>query len=182
MVDLDQFVEDCKAALKTRDPAGAVEGLVESAIADPEGLDAAFKAKIKGPTLVDHIIYRDEELTVLQVKSAPGLRSPVHNHCMWAVIGVYNGVEENRFFTDTGSSLEQTGERVLKVGDICRLSADDIHAIHNPLPTVSTAIHVYGGDLVAREGRSLWNPRTNAHEDYEISRLQAYVKELSGQA
>jgi predicted metal-dependent enzyme (double-stranded beta helix superfamily) len=182
MVDLDKFVEDCRAALKTRNPAAVVEGLVKDVIADPQGLDAAFKARVKGKSLVDRIIYRDKQLSVVQVATEPGLRSPVHNHCMWAVIGVYEGQEHNRFFSDADDAPEQIGERLLQRGDICVLSADDIHAIHNPLQTVSSAIHVYGGDLVAREGRSMWNPRTDAREDYEIGRLSSYVKELSSMA
>jgi len=186
MVDLDEFVEDCKAALKTRNPAAVVEGLVRDAIADPEALDAAFKARVTGPTLQDRIVFGDEQLSVVQVETTPGLRSPVHNHCMWAVIGVYDGEEHNRFFSDAadngnGAPVE-IGDRLLKQGDICVLSADDIHAIHNPLPTVSSAIHVYGGNLINREGRSVWNPKTNQREDYEINRLQAYTKELSGLA
>jgi predicted metal-dependent enzyme (double-stranded beta helix superfamily) len=179
MVDLDKFVADCKVALTTSNPPAQVENLVAAAIADPVGLEAAFKERVKGPTLQDRIIYRDEQLTVAQIATAPGLRSPVHNHCMWAVIGVYDGEEHNRFFSDAGPEPQQVGEQLLKAGDVCMLSADDIHAIANPLPTKSSAIHVYGGDLVTREGRSVWNPRSNEREDYEINRLQAYTKELS---
>lgn len=182
MVDLDRFVADCRAALRSRDPAGAVEVLVKDAIADPAGLDAAFARRVRGPSLQDRMIYNDEELTVVQIATPPGLRSPIHNHCMWAVIGVYDGQEHNRFFSDAGGKPEPVAERLLRAGDICRLSADDIHAIHNPLPTRSSAIHVYGGNLVNREGRSLWNPKTLAREDYEIDRLQTYVRELSGLA
>lgn len=186
MVDLDKFVQDCKAALETRNPAARVEELVRQVIADPEGLEAAFAAKVKGPSLEDRIVYRDDQLSVVQIATTPGLRSPVHNHCMWAVIGVYDGEEQNWFYSDAADNgngaPEQIGERLLKRGDICVLSADDIHAIHNPLSTKSSAIHVYGGDLVNREGRSVWNPHTNAREDYEINRLQAYSKELSGLA
>ncbi len=186
MVDLDKFVADCKAALKDRNPATVVEGLVRDAIADPEGLDAAFAAKVTGPTLEDRIIYRDDQLSVVQIATPPGLRSPIHNHCMWAVIGVYDGEEQNWFYSDAADNgngaPEQIGERLLKTRDTCLLSADDIHAIHNPLPRKLSAIHVYGGDLVTREGRSMWNPYTNAREDYGFQQLGAYTKELSGLA
>ena len=91
MVDLDKFVADCRAALKTRDPAGEVEKLVQEVIADPAALDTAFAARVKGPTLQDRMICNDEALTVAQIAAPPGLRSPIHNHCMWAGIGVYDG-------------------------------------------------------------------------------------------
>lgn len=87
MVDLDKFVADCREALKTRDPASVVEKLVQDVIADPAALDAAFAARITGTSLQDRMICNDEELTVAQIAAPPGLRSPVHNHCMWAVIG-----------------------------------------------------------------------------------------------
>ena len=40
MVDLDEFVEKCKLALDSTDPASTVEASVLEAIADPERLRA----------------------------------------------------------------------------------------------------------------------------------------------
>ena len=59
------------------------------------------------------------------------------------------------------------------------LDAHTIHAISNPLDRKSYAIHVYGGDIVTREGRSIWNPHTQACEPYDINRLSEYVREMS---
>ena len=180
MADLDAFVANCKATLADDDPTPKVEALVREAIADPEGLHAAFGERITGKSLRDRIIYHDDELTVLQVATVPGLQSPVHNHNMWAVIGVYDGEEYNAFFKETADGLHQAGEKHLKEGDIAVLQAETIHAINNPIDRKSNAIHVYGGNLVNREGRSMWNPRTQEREDYEIGQLSEYTKELSG--
>lgn len=180
MVDLDKFVADCKAALAEDDPTVAVESLVREVIAEPEALHAAFGERVTGKSLRDRIVFHDDSLTVLQIATVPGLQSPVHNHNMWAVIGVYEGEEYNAFFEETADGLQQTGERLLKKGDIAVLGPETIHAINNPIDRNSNAIHVYGGDLVAREGRSMWNPRTKAREDYEIGQLSEYTKELSG--
>ena len=68
---------------------------------------------------------------------------------------------------------------MLKHGDIAVLHPEAIHAIFNPLPTSSSAIHVYGGDLVNRPDRSMWNPQTIDREDYEITQLIKYVNEMS---
>ena len=76
--------------------------------------------------------------------------------------------------------MHQAGEKHLKEGDIAVLQAETIHAINNPIDRKSNAIHVYGGNLVNREGRSMWNPRTQEREDYEIGQLSEYTKELSG--
>ena len=180
MIDLDSFVEDCKAALATDDPTVAVEGLVRNAIADPEGLHEAFTQRITGKSLRDRIVFHDDDLTVLQVATVPGLQSPVHNHNMWAVIGVYDGEEYNAFFEETDGAIKQAGEKHLKAGDVAVLRPDTIHAINNPIERKSNAIHVYGGNLVSREGRSMWNPRSLEREDYDIGQLSEYTKELSG--
>lgn len=180
MVDLDEFVANCKDALSEDDPTGRIEALVREAIADPSGLHAAFGERVTGKSLRDRIVYRDDELTVVQIATVPGLQSPVHNHNMWAVIGVYEGEEYNAFFEESAEGLQQSGERLLKEGDIAVLQPETIHAINNPIEQKSNAIHVYGGDLVTREGRSMWNPRTEEREDYEIGRLSEYTKELSG--
>ena len=122
----------------------------------------------------------DDKLTVLQVATVPGLRSPVHDHNMWAVIGVYEGEEHNTFFEETADGLRQVGEQHLKEGDIAVLPPETIHAIKNPTDRTSNAIHVYGGNLITRQGRNMWNPFTQIREAYEIGQLSEYTKELSG--
>ena len=183
MFDMSTFVEKCRAALSDAKPAQVIEGLIGEAIRDPEALRKAFQdaagTDATGPIT---FAFRDETLTVADVTAAPGLRSPVHNHNMWAVIGVYEGEEQNTFFRHQEGELKEMGQRLLRKGDIAVLGPEAIHAIANPLPTASSAIHVYGGDLVARAGRSMWNPNTMAREDYDIEQLSKYTRELSGVA
>lgn len=180
MFDLQQFVEECRLALAEPKPAKRVEALVRRAIAQPDAVRQAFaqarRAERQGPIT---FACRDAELTVADVTTPPGLRSPAHNHRMWAVIGVYEGQEHNRFYRYADGELREKGERLLEPGDVAVLGPRAVHAIENPLPSVSAAIHVYGGDLVERQGRSLWNPHTQEREDYDIARLVAYVAEIS---
>ena len=180
MFDLQQFVDECRAALADPKPVQRVEALVKEAISAPAPVRDAFaKAETverQGPVT---FAYRDATLTVADVTTSPGLRSPAHNHNMWAVIGVYDGHEHNRFYRYEDGELREEGERLLKEGDVAVLGPEAIHAIANPLPTDSSAIHVYGGDLVERPERSLWNPHTYNREDYEITQLMEYVKEMS---
>jgi predicted metal-dependent enzyme (double-stranded beta helix superfamily) len=180
MFDLKQFVTECKAALADPSPAEVVASLIKEAISDPAEIRESFAnaddAERHGPVI---FAYRDATLSVADVTTAPGMRSPAHNHEMWAVIGNYAGQEHNRFFQYEDGALEETGERLLREGDIAVLDADVIHAIANPLTTESSAIHVYGGDLVARPERSIWNPDTHNREDYDITQLMTYVREMS---
>ena len=180
MFDLQRFVEECQSALDDPKPALIIEALVREAISDPNAVRDAFakaeSAERQGPIT---FACRDTSLSVADVTTPPGLRSPAHNHKMWAVIGVYDGQEHNRFYRYEDGELHEKGERLLKEGDVAVLGPEVVHAIANPLPAVSGAIHVYGGDLVGRPDRSMWNPRTEERENYDITRLIAYVSEMS---
>lgn len=180
MFDLERFVGECRSALDEPKPARRVEALVREAIAEPDAVRAAFK----GSGNVERrgsitFAWRDASLSVADVTTPPGLRSPAHNHSMWAVIGVYDGQEHNRFFRYEDGELIEKGERLLEAGDVAVLGPAAVHAIANPLSATSSAIHVYGGDLVERSGRSLWNPHTGEREDYDITRLMTYVTRIS---
>ncbi len=178
MFNLNTFVAECQAALETPNPSAVVEALVREAVTDPDGLKAAFAATANAKSLSARALVRSETLTVLDVTNGVGLITPAHDHQMWAVIGVYDGEEQNVFYRADGNELEQIGERLLRTGDVTVLDEHTIHAISNPLQRKSYAIHVYGGDIVNRAGRSIWNPHTLEREPYDVDRLSAYVKEM----
>ncbi len=178
MFNLDTVVAQCQDALDTPNPSAVVETLVREAVTDPDGVKAAFAATANAKSLSDRALVRSETLTVLDVTNGVGLITPAHDHLMWAVIGVYDGEEQNVFYRAGESGLEQIGERLLCTGDVTVLDEHTIHAISNPLPRKSYAIHVYGGNIVNRPGRSIWNPHTQVRESYDVERLSAYVKEM----
>ncbi len=178
MFNLETFVSQCQAALEDSNPAALVESLVQDAITDPEGLRAAFAPTAQGTSIKDRSAFRSDILTVLDVANSPGLITPAHDHQMWAVIGVYDGEEQNVFYQTTEGGIKEVGSRLLKVGEVVVLPTDTIHAISNPLDRKSCAIHVYGGDIVNRPGRSIWHPVTQEREPYDIHQLSAYVKEM----
>ena len=180
MFDLEKFVRECQSALDDPKPSQRVEALVKKAISDPNAVKEAFaeakSVERHGPIT---FAWRDASLSVADVTTPPGLKSPAHNHKMWAVIGVYDGQEHNRFYRYENGALHHKGERMLEEGDVAVLGPEAVHAIANPLSANSSAIHVYGGDLVERSNRSMWNPHTDEHEDYDITRLLTYVTEMS---
>ncbi|MBV1878215.1 MAG: hypothetical protein KUG79_11285 [Pseudomonadales bacterium] len=181
MIDLNEFIANCQQALEQTDPVQHVKELVKDVIADPAALMQAFDERAAGEhrSLENAIIFRSETLSVLDVANDPGLKTPAHDHKMWAVIGVYDGEEPNEFFLAKDKGLEHKSSRLLKVGDVAALDGDTIHAIANPKKTKSYAIHVYGGDIVKQRGRSIWNPHTIKQEPYDVNQLTEYVKEMS---
>jgi predicted metal-dependent enzyme (double-stranded beta helix superfamily) len=182
MFNLKQFIEDCKGK-----SASAVKQLIEDALRDPAAVKTAFDAEFAGRDLskgglADLICHRSPTLTVLKAATPPKFKTPPHNHNMWAVIGTYDGQENNTFFRRSGKGLEKAGGKDLKTGDVVVLGEDAIHAIENPLDRPSCAIHVYGGDLLDFSSRSTWNPFTFEEHPYDIKLLMDYSRQLRAQA
>jgi predicted metal-dependent enzyme (double-stranded beta helix superfamily) len=89
---------------------------------------------------------------------------------MWAVIAIYTGREDNVFFRrdpDARTRILETNGKSLDGGDVIVLGDDVIHSVHNPLGTLTGAIHVYGGDFV-RQPRSQWGPGEPVEQPYDF--------------
>ena len=176
MFDKNSFVKNCLAALRDDDPAASVSKLMEQALRDRTGLAAGLGDD--SGALVD-FLYRSEQLTIANMHTVPGSVSPVHNHRMWAVIGMYQGQEDNHLYRRNGDTIEQTQIKSLRPGDIFVMDPDLIHAISNPLTEKNGALHVYGGDLQNRPGRSLWEPDSLRELPYEFDRLMAFTERMN---
>ena len=99
-----------------------------------------------------------------------------HNHEMWAVIGIYGGREDNIFWRriadDPEGRIEAAGAKALCTGDCVPLGRDLIHSVTNPIPKLTGAIHVYGGDFFEAE-RSEWDPESLDEHPLDIARVKA---------
>ena len=124
---------------------------------------------------------RAPDLTILNVIWAPKMMVMPHNHQMWAVIGIYTGREDNVFWRrlpDNSSRVEAAGARSLCVGDAEPLGHNIIHSVANPIPRLTGAIHVYGGDFFA-PGRSEWDPETLREGPYDAERTMRMFEEAN---
>jgi predicted metal-dependent enzyme (double-stranded beta helix superfamily) len=55
--------------------------------------------------------------------------------------------------------------------DTTLLGRDIIHSVTNPIPRLTGAIHVYGGDFFG-VARSEWDPETLREQRYDVERAQ----------
>jgi predicted metal-dependent enzyme (double-stranded beta helix superfamily) len=181
MFNLNNFIEDCKEAVKTDDPQGKVGKLMEEAFLDPEAVLQALHDA--GPKKDVKPLYADENLTVLRVFTPANFISPIHNHLMWVKIGILEGEEKNYLYrrtADGGVEVEQ--EVVLKPSTgIFTLRADAIHAIEMPPNQAMCALHVYGGNILERSSRSAWDPETMEEVPYNYAQLIDFCKFLGAQ-
>jgi predicted metal-dependent enzyme (double-stranded beta helix superfamily) len=155
MLDVEQFVAECRASLEESEPRLAVSDLLERTVASSPGVEEALPATRAELTTLHHA----PDLTVLKVVWAPGMSIWPHDHRMWAAIGIYAGKEDNTFFRRVDGRLEPRRTRELSTTQVVLLGDDAIHAVHNSLGTCTGAIHVYGGDFFNRD-MTQWDPET----------------------
>src|SRR5262245_1276134 len=151
MFDLERFTGECRAALAADSSHKLVREVVARAVSEPaavlRGLGEPKRAEIQ-------TLYHSHDLTILNVIWGPMMTVMPHNHQMWAVIGIYSGREDNIFWRrlpDGAGRVEAAGAKSLCVGDAAPLGHDIIHSVTNPIPRLTGAIHVYGGDFFAIE-------------------------------
>jgi len=170
MFDIDEFLADCTAAVAETEPRLAVKQVLERAMQQPGLIAQAL------PTTRAELVplYASEQLSVLKVIWAPGMRFRPHDHLMWAAIGLYGGQEDNSFYRRTADGITPSGGRSLRTGDVALLGDDTIHSVANPRRTYTGAIHVYGGNITNQPGRSEWDEGDGREVAYDFERTREY--------
>ncbi|HJQ59104.1 MAG TPA: hypothetical protein VJ890_19520 [Vineibacter sp.] len=170
MFDVQRFIDECRAAIAADKTHRHVRDVVARAVADPAAVLRGL-GEPERPGL--HKIYRSDDLTILNVVWAAGMTVLPHNHQMWAVIGIYTGREDNIFWRRVPGGahgrVEAAGARALCVRDVEVLGHDIIHSVTNPIPRLTGAIHVYGGDFFCPDQRSEWDPETLLERPWDVS-------------
>ncbi|MGH9224497.1 MAG: hypothetical protein ACRD2W_12130 [Acidimicrobiales bacterium] len=178
MFDVDQFVADLRAARAEDDHRLAIKEVVERAVHNPVQVADALPA-----TRAEIVpIHTSPDLSVMKVVWAPGMSFRPHNHLMWAVIGLYGGQEDNTFYRRPAPgqpAIVPSGGRELRVTDVALLGDDTIHAVTNPCAVFTGAIHVYGGDLTRRPGRSEWDEATMEEVCYDFERTRKHFEDAN---
>jgi predicted metal-dependent enzyme (double-stranded beta helix superfamily) len=178
MFDLERFIDDCLDAVRGPDAARRVLRLMREAVGDPAAVKRAVTPLDPKASVFDAPLYRSNELTVLNVTLQPGAASIVHDHRIWAVIGIYEGQENNTFYRRAGVGLETRNSRAVKAGTAALLGRNVVHAIENPLEVPTLGLHVYGGDLFAAE-RSMWNPASDQELAYDVPQFTQWSKDVA---
>jgi len=173
MFEVAAFIEECLAAVR-RDPTHiAVCEVMKRAFAEP----AAVMAGVGTPGESGLVaLHQSPELTVVNVVWKPGMTIMPHNHTLWAVIGVYQGQEDNVFWRrlegDPNGRISPSATRSLVAGDVMPLGKDVIHSVTNPSEHLTGAIHVYGGPFFEVE-RSEWDEETLSERRYDLAKARA---------
>lgn len=175
MFDRDTLIEECLQAVRTEgDARRAVREILIRTLEKPEPVADAIGRDEGG---LD-IIYNSPELTVLNAVWAPKMALYPHDHRMWAVIGIYGGVEDNTLYKRGPERIQRSGGRELRESEVLALGADAIHSVANPERRFTGAIHVYGGDFV-NQPRSQWDPDTLIEQPYDLEQVRRLFAEAN---
>jgi predicted metal-dependent enzyme (double-stranded beta helix superfamily) len=178
MFDLQEFIVSCKQFVGAPDGARRVLDLMRSVVGDAEEIKSAVVPGESQRAIRDLTLFRSSELFVLNAAVYPHFKSPPHDHRMWAVIGIYEGQENNTFYRRSGEGVEEINRREIRAGEAILLGPEVIHAIENPLGSSTLGLHVYGGDIFAAT-RSMWHPRTGEELPYDVPQFFKWCKELA---
>jgi predicted metal-dependent enzyme (double-stranded beta helix superfamily) len=167
MFDLDGFTAECREALREVDPRRAVREIMIRTLSQPEPVGQALGGTVGGL----QVLHSSPELTILNVIWAPKMALYPHDHRMWAIIGIYGGIEDNTLYRRGPQRIVASGGRELRESDVLALGADAIHAVRNPESRFTGAIHVYGGDFI-NQPRSQWDPDTLLEQPYDLAEVR----------
>jgi predicted metal-dependent enzyme (double-stranded beta helix superfamily) len=176
--DLQRFITDCRGALGEDRPERAIRELAARVVREPA---AVLKALGEPERAQIQKLYHAPDLTILNVIWAPHMTLMPHDHRMWAVIGMYAGREDNIFWRRVGEApgrIEAAGARALSNGDVVSLGHDIIHSVTNPIPRLTAALHIYGGDFFA-QSRSEWDPETLQERPFDGEKAQRLFEEAN---
>jgi predicted metal-dependent enzyme (double-stranded beta helix superfamily) len=174
-VEVEGLVEDLKRAGKEADAQRAVRAVLERAVSEPGALLAAIGEPREAGI---HTLHRAPDLTVLNVVWAPMMVLFPHNHKMWATIGIYGGREDNILWKAVGPRVGAVGAASLSEKEVFDLPDDAIHSVVNPIPRLTGAIHVYGGDFLGA-ARSEWDSETLREKPWDIEAARRRIREAA---
>ena len=181
MFQKDRFLEDCRLAVG--EGQKVVREVMLEAVADRSGIVAELGEPTKAGVFP---LYKAADLTVINFVWAPCMTLLPHNHNMYAVIGIYNGREDNLFWRRIGDGngpgpgpdIEAAGAESLGAGQVATLGRDIIHSVANPITKLTSAIHVYGGDFFEPPTpRSQWDHENLVEEAWDMENTRAVFRQ-----
>lgn len=172
--DLDVLVEALKAASRGVDPKKDVKAIMDRIFKYPE----AIRAHIPDREEDEINLFEDDAISIWVCRFMPGTPVPAHDHQMPAMIGLYAGVERNRFFkVDDEDKITETGYVDIKPGDVLNISPTAIHAVECIGDEPSCGIHVYFGPLQSID-RSLFDQHSDTRLKFTEDTFNRLTEQL----
>ena len=158
---LDQFTNEVDwLTRREKDPQVIVEQvqrLLQQLLELPNWLDYKYRQPVSGKPYSQYLLYTpsDEAWSVVSFAWPTGSKTPVHDHCTWGVVGVYQGEETETTYRPIEGSVVSGRVRVVEQrtavlgpGGLTNVvPPDDIHRVSNNGDVVAVSVHVYGANI-----------------------------------
>ena len=119
-----------------------------------------------------YLLYCDprERFSVVSFVWGPGVRTPIHDHTVWGMVGMMRGAETCYEYDRPapGAPMAPKAQHPCAPGEVDKVSptVGDIHVVENALrDRASISIHVYGGNIGAVK-RHVFDPATGAAQPF----------------
>jgi predicted metal-dependent enzyme (double-stranded beta helix superfamily) len=118
-----------------------------------------------------YLLYGDplERFSVVSFVWGPGQSTPVHDHTVWGLVGMYEGAETStRYHWSRDGQLKRGDTDLLEPGmvDFVSPASGDIHQVANAYgDRISISIHVYGANI-GRVRRHVFDEATGATREF----------------
>lgn len=151
---LVSFVHACRDALASEPLEAGQLALIKPALVtllrSPDWLPASHR-RPREDRYAQYPVYvaPDNSFSVVSFVWKPGQWTPIHDHTVWGVIGIYQGVERTEVFEKQQGRYVITRTIDSQVGEVGAVSPEigDVHRVGNVSDDVSISIHVYGGNI-----------------------------------
>lgn len=171
MKRLDEFVSRFGLLLDAGadEPRILREGaaLLADLVRHDDWLPADF-ARAKAGSYCQYLLHLDprERFCVVSFVWGPGVRTPIHDHTVWGMVGVMRGAEicHEYDWPVADAPMAEKARHRLEPGNIDKVSPriGDVHVVENALADqASISIHVYGANIGTLT-RHVFDPSTGA--------------------
>ena len=172
---IDQFIADCRAAAANDGAVVSLADILQPLVGDaPRLVEALGSLPEELPAMGwEEVLFSDDTITIMSIVTPPGIAQPPHDHRMAAIIGVFEGCEDQRFYRRNSDGLTQMRGRAVKAGEVLTLGKATVHAISTDGPEPARAVHVYLGPL-AEVDRTIFDPETLEPLPFTLERYSQF--------
>lgn len=151
---LRRFVGQCEQAMQAHpDEAGRL-AIIKPALAqllgEPDWLPETH-ARPRDDRYAQYALYvaPDDSLSIVSFVWKSGQWTPIHDHTVWGIIGIYRGIERTEVYERADEGMVRTRIIDGTPGDVGAVSPmlGDVHKVGNVSDDTAISIHVYGGNI-----------------------------------
>ena len=158
---IDEVAEAVASEQSDMDKIRTIEPMLRMFLRNTSAVEEKFREPLSD-SYAQYLVHKpeDDSFSIVSFVWLPSQRTPIHDHTVWGLIGVYEGEEEEERFARLDdesradyAELRSFGCHVARAGDVSFVCPPDkdIHLVRNVSSSPSISIHIYGCNIGERE-------------------------------